>query len=318
MDKLNRDGLFYFMSKPKYKDPPQTFPEQINSLSKDGMVITPDAEKILSHTSYYRLSGFWRFYRSPEDHKFNEGLTFETIWEDYRNDRRLRLLIMDSVERIEVSFKTKLANILAIKSNSPFPHLNLSYLNKKFLVKKFLTKDGYKNAYEIFLDAAKSETTRSTEEFVKKFKDEYDEEYLPIWMLVEILSFGTVSKYYKLLIPKIKKEIAKEYNLEYFVFENWLQFLSIVRNVCCHHARFWRKTFTWKPRELNKNKYSDWNPNMNFNQVYGLLCILKYFMNIIRPQSRWHDDIINFLKLHKIEELGFPADWKNFVPWKEK
>lgn len=137
--------------------------------------------------------------------------------------------------------------------------MNLTYLSNSFP-----TNEGYR----IFLQKAQDETERSTEDFVKTFFAQYDETNLPIWMLVEVLSFGTVSRYYELLIPDIKKEISREYNLEQFVFVKWLHFLSIVRNMCCHHARFWQRNFGWKPPVLNRNIYKFWNPTMNFTKVY--------------------------------------------------
>lgn len=300
-------GFFVYMQKPNFTDLPKSFAQQVEILSERGMGISTDTEHRLSHTNYYRLGEFWKFYRIQSSKDFTDGTTFDTIWEDYRNDRRLRLLIMDAIERIEVSFKTKLANFLATKSNTPYPHLNPVYL------KCSSSNDEYKR----FLQKTEEETKRSTEEFVKIFFKTYDETNLPIWMLVEVLSFGTVSRYYELLTSDIKKAIAKEYNLDKYVFGKWIHFLSIVRNMCCHHARFWRRKFGWKPPVLNRNVYESWNPSMNFTEVYGLMCILKYFMCIIRPNSRWHNDVDSFIaSVPNVENLGFPNDWDDFVPWK--
>ncbi len=293
------------MPKPKFINSPKTFSEQSDILSARGLFVDERTEEKLSHTNYYRLSSFWSFYKQSDSKDFKIGTHFNTVWNDYRNDRQLRLLVINAIERIEVSFKTKLANTLSLIANSPFPHLDKQYLNNQS-----------DSRYQTFLAKADEETNRSTEDFVTDFFKTYDEPFLPIWMLVEILSFGTVSKYYDILRSDIKKAIAKEYNLESYVFRNWLHFLSIARNMCCHHARFWRRKFNWKPPVLNRNIYSAWNPKMDFTEVYGLLCILKYFMNIIRPNSRWHEELDYYLQsLPDLSLLGFPENWKTFAPW---
>ena len=305
---LNIDGFFYFMTKPKFCNQPKKFSYQLALLKSRGMILDADAESCLSHANYYRLGEFWKYYYEGSSKIFNEGTAFSKIWDEYRNDRRLRFLILDAVERIEVSFKTKLANTISLEDGNPFAHTDKKYLKDPTDIK---------NAYSLFLQKAHDETTRSTEDFVEAFFDEFDEKELPIWMLVEILSFGTVSRYYEMLSDNLRKKIACEYNLDQYVFRKWLQFLSIVRNMCCHHARFWKRDFGWKPPVLKQNVYRNWNPSMDFTKVYGLLCILKYFMNIIRPDSRWHSDLDNFLSsIGDLTPLGFPNEWKIFVPWR--
>ncbi|MFI3290951.1 MAG: Abi family protein [Opitutales bacterium] len=298
------------MSKPKFTDNPKSISEQVNLLASRRLDINRDTQHKLSHTNYYRLSPFWK-HRLMSPKLFKENTDFDSIWNDYRNDRQLRLLIMDAVERIEVSFKTKLANTISIKTNSPFPQLDTSILAEGYPTIKPEGK------YKTFLDKAKEETKRSTETFVKDFFNAYDETILPIWILVEILSFGTVSKYFEIFNTKVKKEIAKEYNLEKFVFEKWIHFLSIIRNMCCHHSRFWRKSLTWQPPKLKRNIYN-WNPHTNFAKVFGIISILKYFMNIICPASRWHNDLYDFLDtIDNLNTLGFPQDWKDYKPFLE-
>lgn len=94
------------MPKPKFTDLPKSFAQQVEILSGRGMETSIDTEIRLSNTNYYRLGEFWKFYRKPYSKDFAEGTNFNTIWEDYRNDRRLRLLVMDAIERIEVQDET--------------------------------------------------------------------------------------------------------------------------------------------------------------------------------------------------------------------
>jgi abortive infection bacteriophage resistance protein len=62
----------------------------------------------VSAVNYYRLSGYWYPFRNPDD-TFKAGTTFEAVWRRYVFDRRLRLLVMDAVERLEVAVRSQLA-----------------------------------------------------------------------------------------------------------------------------------------------------------------------------------------------------------------
>ena len=93
----------------KYDKPPLSFDEQADRLIQRGM--TGDRELMktqLAAVNYYRLSGYWYPFRNPDD-TFKPGTTFEMVWQRYAFDRRLRLLVMDAIERLEVAIRSQLA-----------------------------------------------------------------------------------------------------------------------------------------------------------------------------------------------------------------
>ena len=98
-------------SKP-FTKPAKTFDEQCDLLIARGMRV-PDKEKAvyyLSHISYYRLVAYWLPYETSRDpHQFAEGVCFDTVLSHYLFDRQLRLLLLDAIERFEVSFRTQWA-----------------------------------------------------------------------------------------------------------------------------------------------------------------------------------------------------------------
>ena len=117
----------------KFTKPPLTFEEQADLLLSRGMQgDRADIIRRLSSVSYYRLSGYWYPCRLPND-KFRPGTTFRGAWDHYVFDRKLRLLVMDAVERIEVTVRTRLSfyqahsfgpfgyahNPMALSSSSP-------------------------------------------------------------------------------------------------------------------------------------------------------------------------------------------------------
>ena len=91
---------------------PLSLEEQIDLLKQRGMLINDEAKArtYLTNISYYRLSAYWYiFLELPQaDHKFKEGTEFHRVVDTYVFDRKLRILLFDEIERIEISIKTRL------------------------------------------------------------------------------------------------------------------------------------------------------------------------------------------------------------------
>jgi len=102
-----------------FNKPPLSLPDQLALLVSRGLtVIDPqDALHYLTHIGYYRLSGYalpLQIGGSGADrHNFKPGVTFTDILDRYVFDRKLRLLVMDAIERIEISVRAALTNHIA-------------------------------------------------------------------------------------------------------------------------------------------------------------------------------------------------------------
>ena len=104
-------GYFFLgLEKVKYNKPPTTYEQQIELLERRGMQVTdkPRAQHYLSHINYYRLGAYWLPFEANHDgHSFRKGTSFEQVLDLYVFDRELRLLVMDGIERVEVSVRTQ-------------------------------------------------------------------------------------------------------------------------------------------------------------------------------------------------------------------
>ena len=103
-------------NKQSFTKPFLTIEQQINQLKSRGMNFHDEekAKYYLENLNYYRLSGYWLiFEKNHEPHEFKDNTYFEDILNLYIFDRELRLLLLDAIERIEVSIWSKLAYILA-------------------------------------------------------------------------------------------------------------------------------------------------------------------------------------------------------------
>jgi abortive infection bacteriophage resistance protein len=264
----------------KFDKLPLTIDQQIELLIDRGLDI-PDSQQARNHLNfigYYRLSAYTLPFQSCgndiERHQFNLGTTFDQVLDLYIFDRKLRLLVMDAIERIEVAIRAAISNVASIKYS---PHW-------------FLKPELFERNYDSCLTQLKKDINHHNpnkqERFIKHYYHNYSEPKLPpSWMVMEVLMLGTVSRIYSNLTIDLKKEIASLFGVDHTVLKSWLYSLSCLRNLCAHHSRLWNRTFTIKPKILNKVKIHVSNDDDFFAQTFVLVRILRK----ISQDTHWED-----------------------------
>lgn len=189
----------------KFSKPPLSIEAQVQHIKQRGLVIPDEARAAhyLSHLNYYRLRAYWLpLEADSKQHAFNDGASFETALDFYVFDRKLRLLLLDAIERIEVSLRTQWSYHLALKYGSH------AYLDPK------LFRDQVK--FTRALDALAEEVKRSDETFIRHYQQTYTDPALPpIWVVTEILTLGQLSRWYENLAqPSDRQAVARIYGLD--------------------------------------------------------------------------------------------------------
>ncbi|GMQ87557.1 MAG: Abi family protein [Gammaproteobacteria bacterium] len=293
----------------RFTKPPKTFDEQIDLLTKRGMAVAdrPRARHYLAHLNYYRLGAYWLPFEQDHDgHQFRPGTTFEQVLDLYVFDRELRLLVLDAIERVEVSIRTQWAYHL---SHIYGPHAHLD-------------KTLFKAKWHHFgnVDKLKREVNRSHEVFIQHLRNKYDEPLPPLWAICEIMTLGELSKWFaNLRRGKDRNAIARTYDLDEVNLTSFLHHLSTVRNICAHHARLWNRefTFTWKipihrPAALLENFH-----NHGERRIYNTLVMLAYLMDQTSPNHHFKTRLHKLLKKYSVDEtaMGFPENWRELEFW---
>lgn len=294
----------------EYTKPPRTFEDQADQLISRGLIADkPALVQCLSVVNYYRLSGYLYPFRQRNSDEFISGTTLDEVWQRYTFDRHLRLLVIDGIERIEVSVKTQLVYEFSHLYGA-FGHLDIINLPK---IKQ--------RKYNALINRIKEETDRSNEIFVKHFFNKYGDkhQYLPLWMTAELMSFGTMLTFFRAVSPAVKRKIAAFYNIPYQLLFKWLIVLNGVRNTCAHHGRLWNKKYSLSLP--NHRKYPDWYVPVKIPQdrIFGIVTILKYMLGIIAPQSQWPQRLQDLLLKYPnipLKPMGFPANWKDSPLWR--
>lgn len=284
--------------------------QQVEHLVARGLAVPNrvTAAHYLAHINYYRLRAYWLpFERDPKRHVFNDGASFERALDLYVFDRKLRLLLLDAIERIEVSLRTQWAYHLAHRYG---PH---AYLDAQHF------KDPVKHAKS--LDALSDEVDRNDEAFIRHYRETYSDPSLPpIWAVCEVLTLGQLSRWYENLAkPADRQAIARTYGLDEKVLASFFHHLSIVRNLCAHHSRLWNRRFVFTPtipkRPTSLAAY--FNPQKPRN-LYNTLVLVRYLLAIISPGSLWEERLVSLLREHPAAEpaaMGFPENWRDLDLW---
>lgn len=278
---------------------PTTFSEQVELLKLRNLYIE-DAEfagKTLRRINYYRLSAYMLTLK--EDNKFIEGTTFNQLLAIYEVDRKLRHLLMEALENIEVAFRTHVSYLIAHKYGT------LGYEDKENFSNETWHAQFLFELENAFVARRKSEL------FIAHHYDKYSGKF-PVWVAIEVTSFGTLSKLYKNLKEEDKKEIAKTYyNVPYTYIESWLRTLSNVRNVCAHFGSIYNKNLTFRPALFNNEKKI-----IDNKKVFAAIYVAKRLLTrqegdrLLASLEALIDEYEGQLDLSR---LGLKSNWKDLL-----
>ena len=307
------------MAKKEFK----TLSEQIEIMKAKGLTFHDEekAKNILLRENYFFVNGYRHlFMKSKSDKKFIEGSTFEELYSLFIFDRRFRNIIFKYVLIIENNIKSI-----------------ISYqLSKKY---GYREKD-YLKASNFSLDRKKS---RQVNDLIHKMKRQIrvngpqhtatqhystNYGYVPLWILVKVLSFGLISELYTILKPEDQLSIAEYYDFDIETLTNYLSILANYRNLCAHEdILFEHKT----QKIIDDTKYHEYLeiPKMDNEYIYGkndlfaLIIILKQMLSddefrLLIYEVGYELDILDgkidsIPQVKILDRMGFPSNFKKIL-----
>ncbi len=301
----------------KYTKPPLSHAQQLDQLLQRGMVCTDRAQALhyLGHLNYYRLGAYWLpFEADHSTHAFRPGTRFDDVLNLYLFDRELRLLVLDAIERVEVSVRTGWAYTLAHRYG-PHAHLDAR-----------LFKDSVRNwMHSQQCEKLEAEARKSHEIFLKHHYQKYDESLPPLWTVVEMMTLGQLSKWYgNLRHGADRNAVAHRYDMDETNLASFLHHLSIIRNICAHHSRLWNSEFTLTFR-LPNHRPQALAASLNrkdTRRIYNTLAALAWLLDTISPQHHWKQRLKKLLAHDSAygidaQHMGFPPDWQQRPVWQD-
>lgn len=317
-----------------YARPWMDFSGQLQLLKSRGMEVSNEAAAVsyLERIGYYRLSAYWypfRIWTMQQDAKtgrithqrtdrFMAGTQFVDAVNLYLFDKKLRLTVLDALERIEVALRVDMAYLLGERNT--FAHLDARELHPTFSGK--LLRDG-RTAHQAWRERHDQLVARSKEDFVKHYHEKHGPD-LPIWVAIEVWEFGAMSQLFSMMRVTDQERIAAKYDVpDWRVFQSWLRSLSYLRNLVAHHSRLWNRNVVEQPK-LPKRGNIGWcdafvDKKDLLAKPFLLLAICRHLVRLICPGTAWHHRLRQHLETFPSQhvpqprsttDMGTPAGWE--------
>ena len=289
------------MIQKKQQQIPLNVEDQIKNLRELNLEIEDESRAIslLNDVSYFRLIKAFSLGLKPKNGNYNPGTSFDMIVQLYKFNCKFRQQLFTIIERIEVNLRCRVAN----------------YFSSKYGVLGYEEPNNFRNPeyHAAFLSDIKHEISRNSKSpFVKNFKENYEDGKIPFYALVELYSFGTLSKFYKNMKNEDKKAIAQNYGVGYTYLESWIESVAFVRNLCAHYGRLYNSKLSKTP--ILYKQYTE--DGIGNNRIFGVLLCMRY---LELGDPHWKDFIENIERLTvkypavRISTMGFPDDWKKYL-----
>lgn len=293
------------------------------------------AGKHLERIGYYRLKAYWFPFMEPSGslcdgngapngrtETFRPETEFRYGVELYIFDKKLRLLLLDAIERIEVALRVAIAHTVGLRGGA-FAHKYVKNLDPNLAIR--IVKDDNdepiaeevlttaetpitevmpiaveeqtekvdKTAYGRWARRARFAETRSKADWVLDYRRIYGKEQpLPLWMAVELWDFGQLSKFLEMARTQDRMTIASKFALPNpAILASWVKTLAVVRNMCAHHSRVWNNPLAIQPKILPSSNI----PRMEHvaashqmrSRIYAATAVAQHFLDTTNPKSQW-------------------------------
>ena len=293
--------------------------EQVEIFKHKGMIINDEryTKQVLLRENYFFLNGYRHlFLNSEEDRTFKQGTTFEEMYSLFLFDRSFRNVLFKYLLVIENNLKSIFSYQLSKK---------YGYRERDYLKEKNFTSAPEKQAQlNDLLKKMKRQIRVNGAQHTATLHYASNYGYIPLWILVKVLSFGIVSEMYSILKPDDQKDIAKVYEIDADVLTVYLPILANYRNLCAHEDILYENK-TQKaiddtiyhqllkiPKENDEYIYGK-------NDIFAVIIIMKQLLQKEEFKSMMIEleNIVNTLNynLHTIDldvilkRMGFPINW---------
>ncbi len=260
-----------------------TISEQIELLRERGMIIKDEtkAKEVLADIGYYRLGFYWfPFEKSyPEkinrDHSFVSGTNFDNIVKLYYFDFKLRNILSQYLNRVEINFRTRLIYTVSNKhKNSPTWFADRNIVNPQYA--------------QSFGEKVYTETFKNFDTIKNHHISHINDIYAPAWKTIEFMTLGSVAVLWENLRDEdVKLEIAKDYNLRTnYLLKNYINVICKIRNACAHGKVLFDFTLS---KSIKRGPLKNLQ-EADFHNLYGSIRVLAYMVKQVSV-NRYHDMI---------------------------
>lgn len=326
--------------------PFRTHVQQVNILRKKGMVVPQNyGVDVLKRENYYNLINGYKdlFIDVPKSstttEQYKVGTHFDEIVALYKFDCELKSVFLKRLLRIENEIKSLIAynfsEEYAYNNNCSITNTNCLKMNTNCYtnIENFsLTPVGRETLEKRLsgvidliasLHKATAKELSKTSSAVKHYMEDYG--YVPLWVLMEVVTFGTVSFFYRYMKQKDKQKISSVYKISDNEMEAILKNLSLVRNLCAHDERLYNYILKQPIKVMPIHRAlaipidRSGNPTCGRKDLFSILISFKILINqddmnaVVDELTEIISQLTKRLKTIHINDvlckMGFPSNW---------
>ncbi|NLM04441.1 MAG: Abi family protein [Clostridiales bacterium] len=317
-----------------------TIEDQIKKLDSRGLnVDDPEVKNILEMENYYNVvNGYKELFIDPTytgpDEKYKDGANFSELYALYLFDRELKNIFIKYILEIENSIKAVISHDFSKKyGHDNYLKISNFDIQVKPWEKKKTAAQKIGAVSELIANIQRDVSRQLSKNNPMISHNMLNYGYVPLWVLVNSLTLGTISVFYSYLKEKDQNDVGRKFNLKPDEMTKILFVLTIYRNACAHDERLYNLKalkVDMKPNmiktnaihdKLNIPKGSGNNPIFGKNDLFAIVIICKLilkkesfsrFADLIKVQI---DHLSNSLKTIEIQDvlnqMGFPSNWYN-------
>lgn len=301
----------------------KTLDEQIELLINRGMIIDDYdfTREALLRENFFFINGYRHlFLKSNEVNDFRDGTKFSEIYALFYFDRQLRNILFKHILIFENNLKSVIS--YTISKNHGFKERN--YLNSRTFIKNV---DKKRQVNDLIKKVKRQITINgrhhsATDHYLNKYG------YVPLWIAVKVLSFGTVGEFFIVLQSQDQKEIAEIFTVDVNNLILYLPILANYRNLCAHEdICFENKTQKSIEDTVYHNNLSipkiDGEFSYGKNDLFALIIMLKGVLSTdnlkllideIEYELNNLSSKLDTIGVNKVmERMGFPVNYKDII-----
>ena len=300
----------------------KTLDEQIEIMQSKGLTILDidKAKSILFRENYFFLNGYRQLLMYPGEKRFIKGATFDELYSIFIFDRKIRNIFFKYILVIENNVKSIISYYLSKK---------YGYKEKEYLKDENFIDDPsrIKQVHDVISKMKRQiringDQHRATAHYVSNYG------YIPLWVLVKVLSFGIVAELFGILKYEDRESIAEVYNISSETLLIFLSLLANFRNICAHEDIFYDHRTGRKIPDTRYHKLLDIETDedgyiFGKNDLFALVLIMKFMLSESEFRDLVHEisyelDVLNG-KVNSVsiveilKKIGFPINWTDIL-----
>lgn len=275
------------------------------------------AKKILLRENYFFISGYRHLFTAGDKDKFISGSTFEELYSLFLFDRTFRNILFKYMLNVENNLKS----VISYQLSKKYGYRETDYLKPNNFTND---RDKQRQVADI-ISKMKRQVRVNANSHTATYHYINNYGYIPLWIMVKVLSFGIVGELYMILKREDQEGVANIFGVSVEGLEDYLPILANYRNLCAHEEIvFENRTQKEIPNtiyhsilEIEKDEYGEYIKGKN--DIFALIIILREMLpneevnNMMIEIERAISNLeynLNSISINKVlERMGFPENY---------